>query len=106
MTVKRLYLAHHHTSAPEVHVLADELRVHGVAPWVDKEGGFKIGDHSPDEARRTIREDCSCTPRDRHLTAISSGTLRLVRHYANASGMRISRSSQCRGTCLSLTFAI
>lgn len=58
MTVKRLYLAHHHTSAPEVHVLADELRVHGVAPWVDKEGGFKIGDHSPDEARRTIREDC------------------------------------------------
>jgi hypothetical protein len=27
-------------------------------PWVDKQGGFLIGDRNEDEARRAIREDC------------------------------------------------
>jgi len=38
--------------------LAEELRIRGIAPWVDKQGGFGLGDHSEDEARRAIREIC------------------------------------------------
>lgn len=58
MAINRLYLAHHHSAASEVHMLAEQLRLHGIVPWVDKSGGFKIADHSPTEARRAISEDC------------------------------------------------
>lgn len=44
--------------APDVHQLAEELRLRGIRPWVDKQGGFSIGDQSASEARRAIREDC------------------------------------------------
>lgn len=57
--MKELFLCHHSKFASEVAVLATELRLRGVAPWVDKErGGFLIGDSSLQEARRVIQEDC------------------------------------------------
>lgn len=56
--VKKLFIAHSSRNAEEVHALADELRLRGIVPWVDKQGGLKVGDHSEAEVRRAIREDC------------------------------------------------
>lgn len=58
MAPKKLFIAHSSRNAPEVHALADELRLRGIVPWVDKQGGLKVGDHSEAEARRAIRDDC------------------------------------------------
>lgn len=56
--LKKLFLSHYHGEAAEVHELATDLRLRGVVPWVDKDGGFAIADESVSEARRAIREDC------------------------------------------------
>lgn len=57
--IKELFLCHHGTWAAEVHSLADQLRLRGIVPWVDKQrGGFMLGDSSQVEARRAIQEDC------------------------------------------------
>jgi hypothetical protein len=56
--MKKLFLCHFSGDAAEVYDLAQELRLHGIIPWVDKQGGFLIGDSAPEEARRAIREDC------------------------------------------------
>ncbi|MCA1668129.1 MAG: SAVED domain-containing protein [Thermomicrobia bacterium] len=58
MTLKKLFLSHQHGDAPAVRELATDLRLRGIAPWVDKDGGFSVGDESVAEARRVIREDC------------------------------------------------
>ena len=58
MAAKKLFLSHFNGDAAEARGLAAQLRLHGITPWVDKDGGFQIGDHSPSEARRAIREDC------------------------------------------------
>lgn len=58
MTLKKLFLSHQHDDAPAVRELAIDLRLRGIAPWVDKDGGFSVGDESVAEARRVIREDC------------------------------------------------
>jgi hypothetical protein len=58
MPIRKLFLSHFSGDALEVRQLGVELRVRGIAPWVDKDGGFKVGDHSPTEARRAIRHDC------------------------------------------------
>lgn len=59
MACKKLFLAHYSGDAEEVRELALELRLHGIVPWVDKDGGFAIADDCEMEARRAIREDCS-----------------------------------------------
>jgi hypothetical protein len=41
-----------------VSILAEQLRVRGIVPWVDKQGGFLIGDRNETEARRAIQDDC------------------------------------------------
>ncbi len=57
--IKELFLCHQATWAVEVHALAAQLRMRGIAPWVDKQrGGFLLGDSSQDEARRVIQDDC------------------------------------------------
>ena len=58
MTPKKLFLAHYSGDANEVDYLATELRLHGILPWVDKDGGFSVGDELESEARRAIRKDC------------------------------------------------
>jgi hypothetical protein len=58
MSPKKLFLAHHSVLSSEIVDLAQVLRLHGLAPWVDKQGGFQVADHSPTEARRAIRKDC------------------------------------------------
>jgi hypothetical protein len=58
VTIKRLSLSHFDGEADEVKQLATQLRLRGIVPWVDKAGGFEIGDHSPSKARHAIREDC------------------------------------------------
>jgi len=58
MTLKRLFLAHYHGDAQEIAQLAKMLRLHGIVPWVDKDGGFAVADDAELEARRAIREDC------------------------------------------------
>lgn len=39
-------------------MLAEQLRIRGIVPWVDKQGGFQVGDRNVQEARRAIQEDC------------------------------------------------
>lgn len=56
--LEELFLCHAGDDAPEIRVLAEELRLRGVAPWVDQEGEFKVGDESAGEAERAIDEDC------------------------------------------------
>lgn len=56
--VKKLFLSYYHGDVDEVSELAVELRLRGVVPWVDKQGGFSVADKSTTEARRAIREDC------------------------------------------------
>ena len=58
MAIEKLFLSHYSERAPEVAELATELRLRGVVPWVDKDGGFSVGDESEAEARRALREDC------------------------------------------------
>ncbi len=56
--MKGLFLAHHHDDAGEVRELGQALRLYGIRPWIDKDGGFSVGDGAMAEARRAIREDC------------------------------------------------
>lgn len=58
MPIMKVFLCHQHDSAPEVHILARELRLRGLVPWVDKQGGFMLGDDQIDRARTVIREEC------------------------------------------------
>lgn len=58
MAIKRLFLCHPREAAGEVHRLAESLRLRGVVPWVDQQGGFLLGDAHVDKARRVIREEC------------------------------------------------
>lgn len=57
-SLKKLFLSHFSGDASEVFQLADELRLRGIVPWVDKQGGFLVGDANADEARRAIQDDC------------------------------------------------
>ena len=52
-----IFLCHHSRYAEEISALAQELRLRGVPPWVDREGGFGVGDNSKTEARRVISSD-------------------------------------------------
>lgn len=54
----KLFLCHPRTAAAEVHGLAEALRLRGIVPWVDQQGGFTLGDAQVDTARRVIREEC------------------------------------------------
>lgn len=57
-SLKKLFLSHYNGDASEVALLAEQLRVRGIVPWVDKQGGFLIGDRNETEARRAIKDDC------------------------------------------------
>ena len=54
----QIFLCHAGEDAQEIRSLAAELKLRGVVPWVDKDGGFKVGDESTGEAERAIDEDC------------------------------------------------
>ncbi len=56
--MEQIFLCHAGEDAKEIQSLAAELKLRGVAPWVDKDGGFKVGDESAGEAERAIAEDC------------------------------------------------
>jgi len=56
--LKKLFVSYHSGSADEIAHLTSALRMRGIAPWVDKEGGFSVADECEAEARRAIREDC------------------------------------------------
>ncbi len=56
--MEEIFLCHASEDASEIRMLAEELKVRGVAPWVDKDGGFRVGDESAGEAERVIGEDC------------------------------------------------
>jgi hypothetical protein len=58
IALKELFLSHYSGDAHELYQLATALRLRGIVPWVDKQGGFLIADASEAEARRVIREDC------------------------------------------------
>ena len=58
MALHKLFLSHYHGDAADVQELACELRLRGIVPWVDKDGGLQIGDESQAEARRAISDDC------------------------------------------------
>jgi hypothetical protein len=56
--MRQLFLCHYSGDTQEVNQLAQELRLHGILPWVDKQGGFLIGDSAPESARKAIKDDC------------------------------------------------
>jgi hypothetical protein len=56
--LKKLFVSYHSGSADEVAHLASALRIRGIAPWVDRVGGFSVADECEAEVRRAIREDC------------------------------------------------
>lgn len=56
--MEKLFLCHYGGDAPEIRMLAEELGLRGVAPWVDKNGGFSVGDESAGEAERVIGKEC------------------------------------------------
>src|SRR5437588_9970554 len=58
LAIKQLFLSYYNKDVDEVRFLSDELRLRGIVPWVDKDGGFTVGDESEAEARRAIRDDC------------------------------------------------
>ena len=58
MAIKKLFLCHPRAAAAEVHALAEALRLRGIVPWIDQQGGFGLGDAQINTARRVIREEC------------------------------------------------
>lgn len=56
--MKKLFLSYYSGSAEELVCLAAELRLRGIVPWVDKQGGLLVGDDAEATARRAIREEC------------------------------------------------
>lgn len=56
--MKKLFLCHYREYAAEVELLAQTLRQYGIVPWLDREGGFQLGDGFVDEAKRVIRNEC------------------------------------------------
>jgi hypothetical protein len=56
--MKKLFLCHYNGDAGEINLLAEELMLRGIVPWIDKCGGYYLGDSSPEAARRAIRDDC------------------------------------------------
>jgi hypothetical protein len=56
--LKKLFLSHYSGDAADVGMLAEQLRFRGIVPWVDKQGGFLVGDNNAEEARRALVEDC------------------------------------------------
>lgn len=63
----KLFIGHDSGYANEVAFLADELRLRGVSPWLDEQGGLQVGDQNEEEIRRAISEQCwgfllYCTP--------------------------------------------
>jgi len=56
--MKKLFLCHYSGDIEEIRLLAKELMLRGIVPWVDKNGGYFIGDSSPEVARLAIREEC------------------------------------------------
>jgi len=58
VTLKKLFLCHSRENAEEVDVLASVLRLRGLSPWIDRQGGFRFGDGQVSEAQRAIHDDC------------------------------------------------
>ena len=58
MAIKKLFLCHPREAATEVQALAEALRLRGIVPWVDQQGGFSLGDAQIDMAHGVIREEC------------------------------------------------
>jgi hypothetical protein len=56
--IEEIFLCHHGDDAPEINLLAEELRLRGLVPWVDKDGGFSVGDESAGGADHAIDKDC------------------------------------------------
>ena len=56
--MQQLFLCHYRGDAHEVVQLATILRLYGIRPWLDSQGGFLIGDSFVGEAKRVIQQDC------------------------------------------------
>ena len=56
--IEEIFLCHHSNDAPVINLLAEELRLRGLVPWVDKDGGFSVGDESAGGAEQAISKNC------------------------------------------------
>jgi len=56
--MKKLFVCYYNEDRAEVDILIEELRMRGIHPWIDHDGGFAIGDSTPSEARRVLQEEC------------------------------------------------
>jgi len=56
--MKKLFVCYHSQYSTEVDALAQALRLRGIAPWVDEQGGLEVGDQNEEEIRRAICEEC------------------------------------------------
>lgn len=60
MVVNRVFISYQHKDSRFAHLMAEELQLRGIIPWVDKKpGGFAAGDESEATARRVIAEEVS-----------------------------------------------
>ncbi len=56
--MNKLFVCYHSQYRAEVDALAQALRLRGIAPWVDCQGGLTVGQQAPTAARHVLRHDC------------------------------------------------
>ncbi|MCK4323705.1 MAG: toll/interleukin-1 receptor domain-containing protein, partial [Armatimonadetes bacterium] len=56
--MKKLFVCYHSQYRAEVDALAQALRLRGIAPWVDYQGGLSVGQQGPTAARRALKHEC------------------------------------------------
>lgn len=78
MLLKKFFLCYHSAVAGEISEFATQLRLRGLVPWVDKQGGFNVGDDASQEAKRAILEDCSGFLFYATTAAFNSSFIRMV----------------------------
>ena len=54
----RLFICYFNKDFQEVLLLTDLLKLRGIPVWIDKKGGFSLGNPSPKIARKCLNEDC------------------------------------------------
>src|SRR4030067_624324 len=56
--MKKLFISYYKGEEEEIMLLAEELKLRGIFPWIDKQGGYYLGDSAPEKARYAIRQEC------------------------------------------------
>jgi hypothetical protein len=55
----KVFVSHWSGDSEDVKALNGELRLHGIFPWVDKDGGFRLGDDTQTAVRHVLEREAS-----------------------------------------------